>query len=89
MAEQNVTAAQNSLIHFAKLLKEFATKIDLHEDRTSYWQAIFSQSKANGSVYRGEDLPHVKWQWPKDTWFQEQVRCCRQAGKFAGHQVSN
>ena len=23
--------------------------------------------------YRDEDLPHMKWQWPRDTWFQEQL----------------
>jgi hypothetical protein len=22
------------------------------------------QSKVNGCSYRGEDLPHMKWQWP-------------------------
>ena len=59
----------------AALLTEVLTKIECHEDQISYWQAIFAQSKANGSVYCGENLPHSKWHWPKDTWFQEQLRC--------------
>ena len=58
----------------AALLTQVLTNTECHDDQISYWQAIFAQSKANGSAYRGEDLPHLKWQWPKDTWFQEQLR---------------
>jgi hypothetical protein len=61
MAEQNVTT------------EEVLLDVKIDENKVSYWQAIFSQSKANGSAYRGEDLPHMKWQWPRDTWFQEQL----------------
>lgn len=43
------------------------------EESLSYWQLIFLQSKANGCSYRGADLPHSNWQWPKNTWFQEQL----------------
>ena len=31
------------------------------------------QSKANGCLYHGEDLPQINWEWPKNTWFQEQL----------------
>jgi hypothetical protein len=65
---------KDSLGRIPMLLTELVTKIECHEDQTSYWQAIFAQSKANGSAYRGEDLPHSKWHWPKDTWFREELR---------------
>jgi len=80
------SAAQDSLSQFAKRLKEFATKVEVHEDTASYWQLVFLQSKANGCSYRAENLPDSKWHWPKGTWFQEQRRHCLHAGKFAGHQ---
>lgn len=67
---------EDSLSQFAKLLKELATKAEVREDTASYWQLVFLQSKANGCSYRGENLPDSKWQWPKDTWFQEQRRHC-------------
>ncbi len=44
-----------------------------HQDKISYWQLIFLQSKANGCLYRGHDLPPKKWQWPRETWFQERL----------------
>lgn len=65
---------EESLHRVAKLLSEFVTKTEFHESKASYWQLIFLQSEANGCIYRGEDLPYSKWQWPKDTWFQEQLR---------------
>ena len=58
----------------AKPLKERGTKIKFHENKASCWRLIFLQSVANGCAYRGEDLPHAKWQWPKGTWFQQQRR---------------
>lgn len=81
--------AEDSPGRVAKLLTELVTKIEVHEDQTSYWQAIFAQSKANGSAYRGEDLPHSKWQWPKDTWFQEQLRHHLQAVALAADHARN
>lgn len=80
---------QDLLSRVAKRLQNFAINIEGHEDRTSYWRAIFLQSKANGCSYRGEDLPHMKWQWPTDTWFQEQLRHHLQAVEFAAHQARN
>jgi hypothetical protein len=47
---------------------------DVHEDKLSYWQIIFLQSKANGCFYGGEDLAEANWQWPKNTWFQERLK---------------
>jgi hypothetical protein len=68
--------AQASLNRVAALVKKVFTRTRVYADqegKLSYWQFIFCQSKANGSCYRGEDLPHVKWQWPRDTWFQEHL----------------
>jgi hypothetical protein len=65
--------AQDSLSRVAALVKEVFTRTRVYgdqESKLSYWQFIFFQSKANGCCYRGEDLPHTKWQWPRDTWFQ-------------------
>jgi hypothetical protein len=68
--------AQASLSSVAALVKKVFTRTRVYADqegKLSYWQFIFFQSKANGCCYRGEDLPHVKWQWPRDTWFQEHL----------------
>jgi hypothetical protein len=68
--------AQDSLSRVAALVKEVFTRTRVYGDqegKLSYWQLIFSQSKTNGCCYRGEDLPHVKWRWPRDTWFQEHL----------------
>jgi hypothetical protein len=80
---------QDLLSRGVKLLKDLATKIEVHEDRASYWQSIFFQSKANGCSYHGEDLPHSKWAWPRDTWFQEQLSHHLKALELAGHQTRN
>ena len=39
-------------------------------DPMTFWQLIFSQSKANGAQYEGEELPVCIWNWPKDTYLQ-------------------
>jgi hypothetical protein len=68
--------AQDSLSGVAALVKEVFTKTRVYGDeeaKISYWQLIFLQSKANGCSYRAKDLPHMKWQWPRDTWFQERL----------------
>jgi hypothetical protein len=62
---------RDSLSGVAALVEVF-TRTD-EKDEISDWQLIFLQSKANGCSYRGADLPHMKWQWPKDTWFQEKL----------------
>jgi hypothetical protein len=67
---------QDSLIRVAALVKEVFTRTRVYGDqegKLSDWQLIFSQSKTNGCCYRGEDLPHVKWRWPRHTWFQEHL----------------
>jgi hypothetical protein len=38
--------------------------------RMTFWQLVFSQSKANGADYTGEALPTACWNWPMDTYFQ-------------------
>lgn len=71
----------------AERVKGLSTRDHVHQDKLSYWQLIFLQSKANDCSYRGENLPHIKWQWPRDTWFQEQLSHHLKAPKFAAHQV--
>jgi len=34
------------------------------------WEAVFSQSPANDGYYDEDELPHLRWAWPKSTWFQ-------------------
>jgi hypothetical protein len=67
----------------AKPGRELGTKMKFHENQASCWRLIFLQSVANGCAYRGEDLPHSKWQWPKGTWFQQQ-RCQLKAIELSG-----
>lgn len=57
----------------ADLVKGLFTRGHVREDKLSYWQTILLQSKANGCLYRGEDLPQTNWEWPKKTWFQERL----------------
>jgi hypothetical protein len=54
-------------------VKALLTRDHVREDKLSYWQIILLQSKANGCLYRGEDLPQINWEWPKNTWFQERL----------------
>ena len=65
--------AQDSLSGVAELGKGLTTRHHVPEEKLSYWQLVFLQSKANGCSYHGKDLPHINWQWPKNTWFQEQM----------------
>lgn len=67
---------QRSLSGLAARVNEVLSRAGVDsekEEKLSYWQLVFSQSKVNGCSYRGEALPHAKWQWPRDTWFQEQL----------------
>jgi hypothetical protein len=41
--------------------------------KLSDWQLIFLQSRANGCFCNVENLPHVNWQWPQNTWFQKRL----------------
>lgn len=43
-------------------------------EKPSPWQLVFSQSKANGAAYRGEQLPNLSWEWPKDTYLQRRLK---------------
>ena len=62
---------RESLNGVGELVKGLLEKAYDHEDKLSYWQLVFLQSKANGCLYQGEDLPQINWAWPKNTWFQE------------------
>ena len=76
----------------AALVKEVFSRTRVYvdeEDKISYWQLIFLQSKANGCSYRDKDLPHMKWQWPTDTWFQEQLSHHLKALEFATQRGGN
>jgi len=84
--------AQDSFSGVAALVKEVFTRTRVsgdEEGKLSYWQLIFSQSKTNGCCYRGEDLPHVKWRWPRDTWFQEHLSDHLKALECAASQARN
>ena len=52
-----------------------ATETEL--DKPSFWQLVFTQSKANGALYLGEHLPGRNWEWPKDTYFQRRLQTLR------------
>ncbi|MET0499918.1 MAG: hypothetical protein ABW172_00195 [Candidatus Binatia bacterium] len=52
-----------------------ATEAEL--DKPTYWQLVFAQSKANGGLYLGEELPGRNWEWPKDTYFQRRLQKLR------------
>jgi hypothetical protein len=52
-----------------------ATEAEL--DKPTYWQLVFAQSKANGGLYLGEQLPGRNWEWPKDTYFQRRLQKLR------------
>jgi hypothetical protein len=65
--------AHYSLSSVAELGKGLITRHHVPEERLSDWQLVFLQSKANGCSYHGKDLPHINWQWPKNTWFREQL----------------
>jgi hypothetical protein len=60
-----------------------------HENKISFWQLIFLQSKANGCVYRFEESLHARWQWPKDTWFQERLSQKLGDAEFAAERLIN
>ena len=84
--------AQDSLSGVAALVKDVFTRTRVYgdeEDKISYWQLIFLQSKVNGCSYRDEDLPHMKWQWPRDTWFQEQLSHQLKTLEFATQRGDN
>ena len=68
--------SQNSLSGLATRVNEVLSRARVDsekEEKLSYWQLVFVQSKVNGCSYSGEALPHAKWQWPRDTWFQGQL----------------
>ena len=47
---------------------------DSDQNKPSYWQLVFLQSKANGAAYTREELPRTNWDWPKDTYLQRRLR---------------
>jgi hypothetical protein len=46
-------------------------------EKPSFWQLVFTQSKVNGALYLGEQLPGRSWDWPKNTYFQRRLRRVR------------
>ena len=51
--------------------------VEKHSDKLSFWQLVFSQSKVNGALYLGEQLPGRSWNWPKNTYFQRRLQRAR------------
>jgi hypothetical protein len=43
-------------------------------EKLSFWQRVFAQSRVNGAVYDGDELPGYKWNWPKNTYLQRRLR---------------
>jgi hypothetical protein len=76
---------QNSLSGVAERLKELLTRARGREDKMSDWQLIILQSKANGCLFRHEDLPQKNWEWPKNTWFQERAGSSSQSSRIRRH----
>lgn len=50
---------------------------ETESEKPSFWQLVFSQSKVNGALYIGEELPGRIWEWPRDTYFQRRLRQVR------------
>jgi len=73
-----------SLSGVAELVKGLITRDHVREDKLSYWQLVIFQSKANGCLYHGEDHPQINWEWPKNTWFQEQLRSSSYRSRACG-----
>ena len=48
--------------------------VERESDKLSFWQLVFVQSKVNGALYLGEQLPGRSWDWPKNTYFQRRLR---------------
>lgn len=46
-------------------------------EKRTFWQLVFSQSKVNGALYMGEQLPGRNWDWPKNTYLQRRLRQVR------------
>ena len=46
-------------------------------EKPSFWQLVFSQSKVNGALYMGKQLPGRNWNWPKNTYLQRRLRQVR------------
>src|SRR5574341_671309 len=66
-------SAPGSLSGVDNRVNKPAPRIQVDENKLSYWQLIFWQSRVNGCFYNVDDLPQANWQWPKDTWFQERL----------------
>jgi len=61
------------LSDIGELVKDlFVGTLD-RDKEISYWELVFLQSNANGCFYHFEDIPQVRWRWPKETWFQERL----------------
>jgi len=46
----------------------------INSAKPSSWQLVFLQSKVNGASYRGEQLPNMSWEWPKDTYLRRRLK---------------
>ena len=44
------------------------------QQKLTYWQRVFLQSKVNGAPYIGESLPGHVWCWPKNTYLQRRLQ---------------
>ena len=42
--------------------------------KESLWQQVFLQSKVNGALYCGDQLPGLPWTWPTGTYLQRRLK---------------
>jgi len=74
-----VTGTNMTLGNLIRLKKseEGATEMNQtnsEQEKPSFWQLVFLQSKVNGARYFGEDLPGRTWDWPKDTYLRRRLQ---------------
>ena len=50
---------------------------EIEKKKPSFWQVVFLHSKVNGALYRGEQLPGRRWDWPQDTFLQRRLKQAR------------
>jgi hypothetical protein len=48
--------------------------LKINTQKPSLWQRVFLQSKVNGAVYCGDQLPGMPWSWPTGTYLQRRLK---------------
>ncbi len=72
---------QSSASGIAALFRNLLLRGSTHHGKPhelSEWQLIFLQSKVNGCIYHGDELPPTQWNWPSNTWLQIRLNHLKQ-----------